>query len=76
VILGADGQTIGGYPKVAHVVRADLDRVGQLRPGSGVRFEEVTAAAAEALNRAKWGELRRWELRLSVAGGEVFTNFS
>src|SRR5213078_627447 len=24
VILGVDGQTIGGYPKVAHVIRADL----------------------------------------------------
>ncbi len=76
VILGADGQTIGGYPKVAHVIRADLDRVGQLRPGEAVRFEVVTLEEAEMANRAKWAELRQWELRLSVAGGEVFTKFS
>ena len=33
IVLGVDGQTIGGYPKVAHVIAADLDRLGQLRPG-------------------------------------------
>src|SRR5439155_20294422 len=25
IILGVDGQTIGGYPKIAQVIRADLD---------------------------------------------------
>jgi biotin-dependent carboxylase-like uncharacterized protein len=33
--------TIGGYPKIATVVAADLDRLGQLRPGQRIRFEEV-----------------------------------
>jgi 5-oxoprolinase (ATP-hydrolysing) subunit C len=68
IILGVDGQTIGGYPKVAHVVRADLDRVGQLRPGAAVRFVCVNADEAEVLNRAKWAELSKWFVRLSVAG--------
>ena len=43
IVLGVDGQTIGGYPQVAHVVRADLDVLGQLRPGDTVRFRTVTA---------------------------------
>ena len=47
VILGVDGQTIGGYPKLAHIIRADLDRLGQLRPGEHVRFVEVSFAEAE-----------------------------
>ena len=72
VILGADGQTIGGYPKVAQVIRADLDRVGQLRPGETVRFAQVPAESAETANRERWGELRRWFTRLSVAGGEGY----
>lgn len=67
VILGADGQTIGGYPKVAHVVRADFDRVGQLRPGDTVGFELVSPEAAETLIRARWDELRKWQTRLAVA---------
>lgn len=41
IILGVDGQTIGGYPKIAQVIRADLDQLGQLRPGDSVRFERI-----------------------------------
>jgi KipI family sensor histidine kinase inhibitor len=34
--------TTGGYPQIATVVAADLDRLGQLAPGDRVRFAEVT----------------------------------
>src|SRR5205823_3098558 len=27
IVLGVDGQTIGGYPKVAHVIAADSDKL-------------------------------------------------
>lgn len=33
--------TIGGYPKIATVIAADLDRLGQLRPGETIRFTET-----------------------------------
>jgi allophanate hydrolase subunit 2 len=66
VVLGVDGQTIGGYPKVAHVIRADLDRLAQLRPGTAVRFERVTSDAAEAAARERAGWLREWLTRLAV----------
>ncbi len=59
VILGVDGQTIGGYPKIAHVIRADLDRLGQLRPGDPVRFAEVTPEEAEEALQQKWARLNR-----------------
>jgi 5-oxoprolinase (ATP-hydrolysing) subunit C len=49
IVLGVDGQTIGGYPKPAHVIRADLDWVGRLRPGQRVEFVEVSLAEAELL---------------------------
>lgn len=52
IVLGVDGQTIGGYPKVAHVISADLDRLGQLRPGDRCRFVCVAEDAAEQLGRA------------------------
>jgi antagonist of KipI len=66
VVLGVDGQTIGGYPKVAHVIRADLDALGQLRPGDVVRFDPVTMgqAATAAAERAR--ELRLWRKRLEL----------
>jgi antagonist of KipI len=67
IVLGVDGQTIGGYPKVAHLVRADLDRIGQLRPGASVRFTEVDSEQAEVLARARWEELGGWLTRLSAS---------
>ncbi len=58
VILGVDGQTIGGYPKIAYVIRADLDTLGQLRPGSTVRFIESTVAEAETAFQSKRAVLK------------------
>lgn len=53
IILGPEGPTIAGYPKVAVVCQADLDRLGQLRSGDRLRFTEIGMAEAQALNRAK-----------------------
>lgn len=46
IILFVDQQTTGGYPKIANVIAADLDRVGQLRPREELRFEFVTIPQA------------------------------
>ncbi len=52
MILGVACGTMGGYPHVAHVVSADLDRLGQLRPGDLVRFTRVGLDEARRLDRA------------------------
>lgn len=49
IILLGDCQTIGGYPKLAHVITVDLPAAVQLRPGDEVRFAEVTHDAAQRL---------------------------
>lgn len=67
IILGVDGQTIGGYPKIAHVVDADLDRLGQLRPGQRLRFAQVDLAEALTLGRQRNEQLAEWMLRLQVS---------
>ncbi len=55
IVLAADCQTIGGYPRAAHVITADLPTLGQLRPGDSVRFVEVDhAAAREALEEQEY----------------------
>jgi antagonist of KipI len=48
IVLGVEAQTVGGYPRVAHVIAADWPRLGQLRPGDSVRFVWVEALAARA----------------------------
>ena len=39
ILLAADCQTVGGYPKIATVISADLPALGRLRPGGQVAFE-------------------------------------
>ena len=65
IVLGVDGQTIGGYPRPGHAIRADLDRLAQLRPGDGVRFRAVTVAEAEQAAREAATTLADWCRRLA-----------
>jgi 5-oxoprolinase (ATP-hydrolysing) subunit C len=67
ILLGVDGQTIGGYPRIAHVISSDLDRLGQLRPGESVQFQPVSLAEAERLHHFRQAELRKWLNRLRHA---------
>ncbi len=45
IVMLPSRATIGGYPKIAVVVSADLDALGQLRPGDRLQFEAVTLGA-------------------------------
>ncbi len=49
IVLMADRQTIGGYPKVGHVISVDLPLLAQARAGDSVRFAEVNVAEAQSL---------------------------
>ena len=49
ILLLGDCQTIGGYPKLAHVITVDLAIAAQLRPGDQVRFREVSLPEAHRL---------------------------
>jgi antagonist of KipI len=51
ILLLADAQTIGGYPRLAHVIGVDLPLAAQLRPGDKVHFAEVTLDEAHRLWR-------------------------
>ncbi len=48
LVLLVDGPTLGGYPVVGVVPRADLPRLGQLRPGDHLAFAREDAADARA----------------------------
>jgi antagonist of KipI len=49
IVLLADCQTIGGYPKIADVITVDLARAAQLQPLDEVTFELITVAEAQEL---------------------------
>jgi len=67
IVLLADHQTIGGYPKIATVASADLPRLGQMMPGQRLRFAAITVAEAETLRRQQEESFKRLLSSLSPA---------
>jgi KipI family sensor histidine kinase inhibitor len=59
IVLLAEAQTVGGYPRIGHVITADLPRLAQRRPGDSVQFVPVDAAAAHAAACAQRQRLTR-----------------
>ena len=49
IVLMADHQTSGGYPRIANVISVDLPILAQLGPNDGVSFELVSIDDAELL---------------------------
>lgn len=59
-LLSVDAGTVGGYPRVAQVARADRHLLGQLRPGDRIRFLHREASEAIDELRAKLDYWRPW----------------
>jgi antagonist of KipI len=64
ILLMADRQTTGGYPRIGTVITADIPVAGQLAPGDLLRFETTDRATAVAQLRAQAAFLR-------LVGGEA-----
>jgi biotin-dependent carboxylase-like uncharacterized protein len=59
IVLMADRQSTGGYPKIATVIGPDLGRLAQARPGAALRFEAVSIGQAVAARREEAALLAR-----------------
>jgi antagonist of KipI len=66
ILLLGDCQTIGGYPKIAHVITVDLGIAAQLRAGDGVRFFEVSLQDAHRVLMERQRDLERFRIGLSL----------
>ncbi|MBN2980346.1 MULTISPECIES: biotin-dependent carboxyltransferase family protein [Cohnella] len=64
IVLMADRQTTGGYPRIAEAIAADLPLLAQLRPGDRVRFRLTELWEAQRLNL--WTEAALAALRAGV----------
>lgn len=53
IVLLADRQTTGGYPKIGVVASVDLPLLAQAAPGSVVTFSEIAVAEAQQLLRQR-----------------------
>lgn len=57
IVLMADRQTTGGYPRIGQVIQVDLPVLAQKKPGDRVRFEFVSLEEARKLAT----EFRQWQ---------------
>jgi antagonist of KipI len=53
IILLADRQTAGGYPKIAQIAAVDVPVVAQSKPGANIWFQEISLAEGERLYLAR-----------------------
>lgn len=61
ILLMADCQTTGGYPRVAQVAAVDLPLCAQLKPGDQIYFEVISRQEAEMLYLDREQQLRQLE---------------
>ncbi|HEU4812647.1 MAG TPA: biotin-dependent carboxyltransferase family protein [Xanthomonadaceae bacterium] len=66
IVLLADAQTHGGYPRIGHAIASDLPRLAQLRPGDTVRFAPCTPLEAARLRREQASRLARIALAVGA----------
>jgi antagonist of KipI len=65
IVLMADHQTTGGYPRVGHVVSTDLPLFAQLGPGDKLAFKIVNIAEAERLSARLEIDLKKLKTGIS-----------
>jgi antagonist of KipI len=66
ILLLGDCQTIGGYPKIAHVITVDLGIAAQLRAGDSVRFLEISLQDAHRLLVERERDFERFRIGVSL----------
>jgi biotin-dependent carboxylase-like uncharacterized protein len=71
IVLLADCQTVGGYPKIATVIGADLPRLGHALPGHTLRFVAVSAEEALAARRDAARRLAECIAGIAPGGAEL-----
>lgn len=67
IVLLADAQTTGGYPKIGVVIAADLWKLAQLRLGAPLRFVPCTREDAVAALRAHHTLIDQWSTALCMS---------
>jgi 5-oxoprolinase (ATP-hydrolysing) subunit C len=75
LVLMADRQPTGGYPKIAHVIGADLGALAQKRPGEVVQFRSVSWEEAVAARRDRARLIERGVELVPVARAALSSEF-
>ncbi|MDQ0208230.1 5-oxoprolinase subunit C family protein [Alkalicoccobacillus murimartini] len=71
IILLADRQSTGGYPRIAQVMIVDIPKLAQLKPGESVLFEEVSLQEAEQIYIQAERDIAEIKAAISLKGVKV-----
>ncbi|CAH0344331.1 biotin-dependent carboxyltransferase family protein [Bacillus sp. CECT 9360] len=66
IVLLADRQTTGGYPKIGQIATVDLPLLAQGKPGDRIRFAELTHEDAELLYLEKEVQMQRLKTGIAL----------
>ncbi len=75
LVLMADRQPTGGYPKIAHVIGADLGTLAQARPGDALSFSAVDWNEAVAARREMFDAMRKGVTLRPLSRGELSSEY-
>lgn len=71
ILLLADRQTTGGYPKIAQIIQSDLPLIAQLSPGFSITFRMISFNEAESSIVMKEMDLEKEKVALECCIREM-----
>lgn len=75
IILGIDSQTIGGYPKIATIISADISRLAHLRTGDRIEFKNHKIDDAISILKQKNTKLHQWTKELKIQNWDSVSSY-
>lgn len=66
IVLLADRQTTGGYPKIGQVASVDLPLIAQLKPGDRIRFKEISLEEAQKIYIDQEQQIRQLKIGINL----------
>jgi antagonist of KipI len=74
IVLMADHQTTGGYPKLAHIVAADIPKLAQMKTNEHFQFQFISLEDAEKLFIKQCQHLHQLQIACNLKLEEYFAN--
>ncbi|WP_143415333.1 biotin-dependent carboxyltransferase family protein [Geobacillus sp. E263] len=71
IVLMADCQPTGGYPRIAQVISVDLPILAQARPGDHIQFQKVSWQEAQRLYIEREQEIKKWKMIIRQKWREI-----
>ena len=69
IVLLADRQTTGGYPKIAQIATVDLPVIAQAKPGDKLQFKNISLQDSQSLFLKREEQIKQLKVGISLLHG-------